>query len=28
MSDKPASEFIQWFKPARVAESGNKEKAL
>ena len=28
MSDKPASEFIQWFKPARVAESGDKEEAL
>ena len=28
MSDKPASEFIQWFKPARVATSGNAEEAL
>ena len=28
MSDKPASEFIQWFKPARVATFGNAEEAL
>lgn len=28
MSDKPASEFVQWFKPARVATSGNAEEAL
>lgn len=28
MSDKPASEFIQWFKPARVATSENTEEAL